>query len=156
MLDLGSGGSRRGPRVPSRVVELVDVSAAEPGALGIERRLPEGRTSVSVMHAIERDAAFERLGKGHLVAWGPEGRSLVFAANRSGPGECSRVRIRLVFVRTGKVSWALDDPRVLRPGALDQPEQCGHLLHRAVGRSFSASLSSDPSVWRTSCSTTWR
>ena len=132
VLDLGSGGSRRGPRLPSRVVELVDVSAAEPGALGIEHRLPDGRTAVSVMHAIERDAAFERLGKGHLVAWGPEGRSLVFAANRSGPGECSRVRIRLVFVRTGKVSWALDDPGF-----------CGPVL--SISRSSAATYFTAPS-----------
>jgi hypothetical protein len=132
MLDLGSGGSRRGPRVPSHVVELVDVSAAEPGALGIERRLPDGRTAVSVLHAIEREAAFERLGRGHLVAWGPEGRSLVFAANRNGSGECSRVRIRLIFVRTGKVSWALDDPGF-----------CGPVL--SISRSSAATYFTAPS-----------
>jgi hypothetical protein len=132
VLDLGSGGSQRGPHVPSRVIELVDVSAAEPGAVGIERRLRDGRTAVSVLHAIERDAAFERLGRGHLVAWGPEGRSLVFAANRNGPGECSRVRIRLVYVRTGKVSWALDDPGF-----------CGPVL--SVSRSSAATYFTAPS-----------
>ena len=132
VLDLGSGGSQRGPLVPSRVVELVDVSAAEPGAVGIERRLRNGRTAVSILHAIQRDAAFERLGKGHLVAWGPEGRSLVFAANRNRPGTCSRVRIRLVYVRTGKVSWALDDPGF-----------CGPVL--SVSRSSAATYFTAPS-----------
>ena len=132
VLDLGSGGSRRGPHVPSRVAELVDVSAAEAGAVGIERRLPDGSTAVSVLHALERDAAFERLGRGHLVAWGPEGRSFVFAANRNGPGECSRVRIRLVYVRTGKVSWALDDPGF-----------CGPVL--SISRSSAATYFTAPS-----------
>jgi hypothetical protein len=132
VLDLASGGSRRGPSVPSDVTELVDVSSAAFGAIGIERRLPDGRTGVSILRAIERGAASERLGSGDLVAWGPDGRSLVFATNRDGPGDCSRVRIRLVSVRTREVAWALDDPGF-----------CGPLL--SISRSAAATYFTAPS-----------
>ena len=115
VLDLASGGSQRGPALPSDVAELVDVSSADFGAIGIERRASDGRTAVSVVHPIERDAVFERLGRGDLVAWGPEGRSLVFATNRDRPGDCSRVRIRLLDLRTRTVEWALDDPGFCGP-----------------------------------------
>jgi hypothetical protein len=132
VFDLASGGSHRGPTVPSDVVELVDVSGAEVGAIGVERRRSDGRTAVSVLHALERDASVERVGSGDLVAWGPEGRSLVFATNRDGRGECSRVRIRLVYVRTGEVAWALDDPGF-----------CGPVL--SISRSAAATYFTAPS-----------
>ena len=136
VLDLASGGSRRGPRVPSRVLELVDVSAAELGAIGIERRLPDGRTGVAVLQAVERGADPERLGRGDLVAWGPDGRSVVFATNRPRSGGCSRVRIRLVAVRTREVGWALDDPGF-----------CGPVV--SISRSAAATYFTAPSGDRT-------
>ena len=115
VLDLASGGSQRGPAVPGDVAELVDVSSADFGAIGIERRLSDGRTVVSLLHPTELDAVVEWLGTADLVAWGPEGRTLVFATNREGPGECSRVRIRLLDLRTRTVQWALDDPSFCGP-----------------------------------------
>jgi hypothetical protein len=136
LLDLASGGSQRGPLVPDRVLELVDVSAAEAGAIGIERRLPDGRTGVAVLSAVERDAAPERLGRGDLVAWGPDGRSVVFATNRSRSGGCSRVRIRLVAVRTHEEGWALDDPGF-----------CGPVV--SISRSAAATYFTAPSGDRT-------
>jgi len=136
VLDLASGGSQRGPQVPSRVVELVDVSAAELGAIGIERRLPDGRTGVAVLPVVERDGAPERVGRGDLVAWGPEGRSVVFATNRARSGGCPRVRIRLVAIRTGEVGWALDDPGF-----------CGPVV--SISRSSAATYFTAPSGDRT-------
>jgi hypothetical protein len=136
VLDLASGGSQRGPRVPDRVLELVDVSAAEVGAIGIERRLPDGRTGAAVISAVERDAAPERLGRGDLVAWGPDGRSVVFATNRPRSGGCSRVRIRLVAVRTHVEGWALDDPGF-----------CGPVV--SISRSAAATYFTAPSGDRT-------
>ena len=136
VLDLASGGSERGPHVPSRVVELVDVSAAELGAIGLERRLHDGRIGVAVLPVVDRDAAPERIGRGDLVAWGPGGRSVVFATNRPRSGGCPRVRIRLVAVRTREVGWALDDPGF-----------CGPVV--SISRSSAATYFTAPSGDRT-------
>jgi hypothetical protein len=136
VLDLASGGSQRGPHAPSRVVELVDVSSAELGAIGIERRLPDGRIGVAVLPMVERGAAPTRIGRGDLVAWGPEGRSVVFATNRPRSGSCPRVRIRLVAVRTREVGWALDDPGF-----------CGPVV--SISRSSAATYFTAPSGDRT-------
>ena len=136
VLDLASGGSQRGPDVPRRVIELVDVSSAELGAIGIERRLPDGRTGVAVLPAVEPGANPERLGRGDLVAWGPDGRSVVFATNRPRSAGCPRVRIRLVAVRTREVGWALDDPGF-----------CGPVV--SVSRSAAATYFTAPSGDRT-------
>ncbi len=136
LLDLASGRSQRGPSVPDRVFELVDVSAAVAGAIGIQRRLPDGRTGVAVLPAVERDAAPDRLGRGDLVAWGPGGRSVVFATNRPRSGGCSRVWIRLVAVRTREEGWALDDPGF-----------CGPVV--SISRSVAATYFTAPSGDRT-------
>jgi hypothetical protein len=135
VLDLASGGSQQGPRVPSRVVDLVDVSSRV-GAIGIERLLPGGQTGVAVLSAVQRDAAPEPVGHGDLVAWSPDGRSVVFATNRPRAGGCPRVRIRLVAVRTREVGWALDDPGF-----------CGPVV--SISRSAAATYFTAPSGDRT-------
>jgi hypothetical protein len=114
-VDLYGGVGRPGPSVPARTVELVDLSGAAPGWIGLERRTRE-HTVAAVVRGFVADAAVERLGSGDLVAWGPGGRSLVFA--RNGPPEqdgCAPVRISLVTVLTQKVGWALDDPGFCGP-----------------------------------------
>jgi hypothetical protein len=111
VMDLVSGGSVRGPRVPAGVAELVDAG----GALGVERRTRDGRTRVSMLHGLDREAALERVGRGDLVAWAPDGDSIVFVRNRSGDEGCARVRIRLVSLPTRRVGWALDDPSFCGP-----------------------------------------
>jgi hypothetical protein len=114
-VDLYGGIGRPGPSVPARTVELVDLSEAAPGWIGLERHTRE-RTVAAVVRGIVADAAVDRLGSGDLVAWGPGGRSLVFASN--GPQEqdgCASVRISLVTVLTQKVGWALDDPGFCGP-----------------------------------------
>ncbi|HJS27552.1 MAG TPA: hypothetical protein VJ913_10560 [Actinomycetota bacterium] len=115
VLDLDSGVVRPGPLVPGRVTALVDASGAHPGSIGIERRTRDGRTGVSVLRALEREATVDRLGRGDLVAWGPDGRSIVFVSNRGGSERCSRVRMRQVSVRTHRVGWVLDDPGFCGP-----------------------------------------
>lgn len=136
VLDLASGGSARGPRLPSDVVELVDVSSARPGSVGVERRTRDGRTEVAVFRELEPGTTAVRLGRGDLTAWGPDGRSVVFATNRPRDGGCSRVRIRLVAVRTGTVGWALDDPGF-----------CGPVV--SISRSAAATYFTAPSGDRT-------
>jgi hypothetical protein len=111
LMDLRSGASFRGPPVPPGIVELVDVA----GALGVERRGSDGRTGVSMLRGLEPEAALERVGRGDLVAWAPDGDSVVFVRNRSGHDGCSRVRIRLVSLPTRRVGWALDDPSFCGP-----------------------------------------
>ena len=58
----------------------VDLSGAAPGWIGVERRTRD-RTVAAVVRGIVADADVDRLGSGDLVAWGPGGRSLVFARN---------------------------------------------------------------------------
>ncbi len=114
-MDLYGGIGRPGPSVPARTVELVDLSGTAPGWIGLERRT-RGRTVAVVVRGTVADADVDRLGSGDLVAWGPGGRSLVFA--RNGPLEqdgCASVRISLVTVLTQKVGWALDDPGFCGP-----------------------------------------
>ena len=106
-VDLNGGIGRPGPSVPARTVELVDLSGAAPGWIGLERRTRE-HTVAAVVRGIVADADVDALGSGDLVAWGPGGRSLVFA--RNGPPErdgCAPVRISLVTVLTQKIGWAL-------------------------------------------------
>jgi|RhiMetStandDraft_4_1073278.scaffolds.fasta_scaffold14454_2 hypothetical protein len=114
-VDLNGGIGRPGPSVPARTVELVDLSGAAPGWIGLERRT-RGHTVAAVVRGLVDDADVEPLGSGDLVAWGPGGRSLVFA--RNGPPDqdgCAPVRISLVTVLTQKVGWALDDPGFCGP-----------------------------------------
>lgn len=114
-LNLDGGIGRPGPSVPARTVELVDLSGAAPGWIGLERRTREGRVA-AVVRGFVADADVERLGVGDLVAWGPGGRSLVFARNgRPERDGCAPVRISLVTVLTQKVGWALDDPGFCGP-----------------------------------------
>jgi hypothetical protein len=136
VLDLASGGSERGPRLPSAVVELVDVSSTRPGSIGVERRTHDGRAEVIVFRGLRLGSTRERLGRGDLVAWGPAGRSVVFATNRPRAGGCSRVRIRLVAVLTQRVGWALDDPGI-----------CGPVV--SISRSAAATYFTAPSGNRT-------
>jgi hypothetical protein len=114
-VDLYGGIGRPGPSVPARTVELVDLSGTAPGWIGLERRTRERRVA-AVVRGTVADADVDRLGSGDLVAWGPGGRSLVFA--RNGPPErdgCAPVRISLVTVLTQKIGWALDDPGFCGP-----------------------------------------
>ena len=114
-VDLLAGMGRPGPSIPTGTSELVDLSAAAPGWVGVERRMRD-RTVADVVRGTFADADVDRLGSGDLIAWGPGGRSLVFARNgrieRTG---CAPVRIRLVTVLTEKVEWALDDPGFCGP-----------------------------------------
>jgi hypothetical protein len=114
-VDLNGGIGRRGPSVPARTVELVDLSGAAPGWIGLERRTRE-RTVAAVVRGFVADADVERLGSGDLVAWGPGGKSLVFARNGQPEQDgCAPVTISLVTVLTQKVGWALDDPGFCGP-----------------------------------------
>jgi hypothetical protein len=115
MVDLLGGTGRPGPSIPDGTSELVDLSAAAPGWIGLERRARD-RTVAAVVRGTFADAEIDRLGSGDLVAWGPGGRSLVFARNgQSGRAGCAPVRISLVTVLTRKVEWALDDPGFCGP-----------------------------------------
>jgi hypothetical protein len=116
VLDLFAGVARPGPFVARGTAELVDVSGASSGWIGLERRSDRRRVAVSIVRGVAPDAEVLGLGRGDLVAWGPGGSSLVFARNgRSARGECAPVRISLVTVVTEKVQWALDDPGFCGP-----------------------------------------
>ena len=114
-VDLDGGIGRPGPSVPAGTVELVDLSGAVPGWIGLERRTRE-HTVAAVVRGFVADADVERLGSGDLVAWGPGGRSLVFARNGAPQQDgCAPVRISLVTVLTQRIGWALDDPGFCGP-----------------------------------------
>jgi hypothetical protein len=115
VVDLEAGAAGPGPRVPEGTRELVDLSGAAPGWIGIERAR-EGSVSAAVVRGLDRGADLEGLGRGDLVAWGPGGTSLVFARNgRAAAGDCAPVRISLVTVATSREAWALDDPGFCGP-----------------------------------------
>ena len=115
MVDLLAEMGRPGPSIPAGTSELVDLSATAPGWIGVERRVRD-RTIAAVVRGTSADADIDRLGSGDLIAWGPGGRSLVFARNgRIEHAGCAPVRIRLVTVLTEKVEWALDDPGFCGP-----------------------------------------
>jgi hypothetical protein len=115
MVDLLVGMGRPGPSIPTGTSELVDLSAAAPGWIGVERRVRD-RMVAAVVQGTSADADIDRLGSGDLIAWGPGGRSLVFARNgRIERAGCAPVSIRLVTVLTEKVEWALDDPGFCGP-----------------------------------------
>ncbi len=115
LLDLSTGTATRGPSIHGDIVDLVDVSGAGVGWVGLERRTRTGGTDVLVLRDVERDANVGRLGRGDMVAWGPDGRSVVIARNGPGSDGCSWVRIRLVSVETRRRGWALNDPGFCGP-----------------------------------------
>ena len=116
VVDLLAGVTRPGPVVARRTSELVDVSGASSGWVGLERRGDRREVGVSVLRGVAPDADVVGLGHGDLVAWGPGGASLVFARNgRTASAGCASVRISLVTVVTEKVEWALDDPGFCGP-----------------------------------------
>ena len=116
VLDLQAGGAGPGPSVPEGTRELVDLSGAGPGWIGIEREGAGPRVSAAVVRGVQESADVERLGRGDLVAWGPRGTSLVFARNgHARGGGCAPVRINLVTVATSSEAWALDDPGFCGP-----------------------------------------
>ena len=116
VVDLLAGVARPGPIVARRTSELVDVSGASSGWVGLERRADRRKVAVSVLRGVDPDAEVVGLGHGDLVAWGPGGSSLVFARNgRTSLAGCASVRISLVTVLTEKVGWALDDPGFCGP-----------------------------------------
>ena len=116
VVDLLAGVAGPGPTVPRGVAELVDVSGAGSGWVGVERRTDRRKVAVSVLRSVAPDAEPVALGHGDLVAWGPGGASLVFARNgRRAAAGCAPVRISLVTVLTEKIEWALDDPGFCGP-----------------------------------------
>jgi hypothetical protein len=116
VVDLQAGGAGPGPGVPGGTRELVDLSGAGPGWIGIERAAGGPRVSASVVRGVDTNADRVSLGHGDLVAWGPGGTSLVFARNGHAHGrECAPVRIALVTVATRREQWALDDPGFCGP-----------------------------------------
>ena len=116
VVDLLAGVARPGPVVARRTSELVDVSGASSGWVGLERRTDRREVAVSVLRGVRPDADIVGIGHGDLVAWGPGGASLVFARNgRTARAGCASVRISLVTVVTEKVEWALDDPGFCGP-----------------------------------------
>src|SRR6266540_1588693 len=116
VVDLLAGVAGPGPTVRGRIAELVDVSGAGSGWVGVERRTDRRKVAVSVLPSVAPDAEAVALGHGDLVAWGPGGASLVFARNgRRAPAGCAPVRINLVTVLTEKIEWALDDPGFCGP-----------------------------------------
>jgi hypothetical protein len=116
IVDLQAGGAGPGPNVPDGTRELVDLSGAGPGWLGIERAREGRMVSAAVVRGVHEDADVVGLGHGDLVAWGPEGTSLVFARNGHADRDgCAPVRINLVTVATRQEQWALDDPGFCGP-----------------------------------------
>jgi len=116
VVDLLAGVARPGPTMPRGTAELVDVSGATSGWVGVERHTDRRKVAVSVLRGVAPDAEAVGLGHGDLVAWGPGGASLVFARNGRRPtAGCAPVRISLVTVLTEKVEWALDDPGFCGP-----------------------------------------
>ena len=116
VVDLLAGVARQGPAVPRGTAELVDVSGAGSGWVGVERRVGHRMVAASVLRGVAPNADVVSLGRGDLVAWGPRGRSLVFARNgRQARAGCAPVRISLVTVVTEKEEWALDDPGFCGP-----------------------------------------
>jgi hypothetical protein len=116
IVDLNGGGAGPGPVVPARTSELVDLSGAEPGWIGLERAGRDDRVSAAVVHGTQEDADIVGLGHGDLVAWGPGGTSLVFARNgHSTRIGCAPVRISLVTIASSREEWALNDPGFCGP-----------------------------------------
>jgi hypothetical protein len=116
LFDPAAGAVRPGPAVPRATVDLVDVSGAAAGWVGLERVTADRGRGVSVLQGVDPGADALALGRGDLVAWGPGGASLVFARNgRKAAAGCVPVRIRLLRVLTQKVEWALDDPGFCGP-----------------------------------------
>lgn len=116
VVDLRAGGAGPGPRVPHGTRELVDLSGAAPGWIGIEWAREGRRVRAAVVRGVGPDADIAGLGRGDLVAWGPNGTSLVLARNGHVQGKgCAPVRINLVTVATGREEWALDDPGFCGP-----------------------------------------
>ena len=116
VVDLQAGGAAPGPSVPDGTRELVDLSGAGPNWIGIERMRDGRRVSAAVIHGVGPDADIEGLGHGDLVAWGPDGTSLVFARNgHVEENGCAPVQVNLVTVASGREAWALDDPGFCGP-----------------------------------------
>jgi hypothetical protein len=115
VVDVTADAVRPGPTVPPNVLELVDVSDAGPGWVGLERATSDGGVRVSVVRGTTSAADRRELGRGDLAAWGPQGRSLVIATNRPGPAPCALVHLTLVRVLTQEVAWTIDDPGVCGP-----------------------------------------
>ena len=117
VLDLDGGGAGPGPAVPAGTRELVDLSGAERGWIGIERAgQRDGRISAAVVRGMQAGADVVGLGHGDLVAWGPRGTSLVFARNgHADESECAPVRISLVTIASSEEAWVLDDPGFCGP-----------------------------------------
>jgi hypothetical protein len=116
VVDLQAGGAAPGPRVPRGTRQLVDLSGAAPGWIGIERARQGRRVWAAVVRGVGPGADIEGLGRGDLVDWGPNGTSLVFARNGHVEGKgCGPVRIDLVTVATGREEWGLDDPGFCGP-----------------------------------------
>ena len=116
VLDLDGGGAGPGPAVPARTRELVDLSGAERGWIGIERAGRHGRVSAAVVRGMQAGTEVVGLGHGDLVAWGPRGTSLVFARNgHADESGCAPVRISLVTIASSEEAWVLDDPGFCGP-----------------------------------------
>ena len=116
VVDLSAGIARPGPAVPAGTAELVNVSGAGSGWVGVEHQTDRRTIAVSILRGMTPDAEAIGLGHGDLVAWGPGGSSLVFARNgRRAAAGCAPVQISLVTVLTEKVEWALDDPGFCGP-----------------------------------------
>jgi hypothetical protein len=121
VLDLSAGTARRGPAVGD-VVDLVDLSEAHDGWLGVEVTGPGGSHRALALPALDPDTEPLPIARGDRLAWGPGGRTLAAATEaRTGDG-CRDVAIDLVTVSTGAVQRG-------RP----RPEVCGPLL--SLGRS---------------------
>ncbi len=116
LFDLSTGVVQPGPVVPRRTEQLVDLSGAGHGWVGLEHRARRGRVVAAAVEGLGAAADVVRLGRGDLVAWGPRGASLVFARNgRHGSHGCAPVRISLVNVVSRTERWALDDPGFCGP-----------------------------------------
>ena len=115
-----------GPVIDGEVVELVGARGDLAGLLGLTARDRAGRLSASILRSQTAGATAERVATADLVAWGPDGASVVSA--RMG----------------GSVNGYYEDPRVfrerldrgLREEVLSGQRLCGRIS--TLGQTFAS------------------
>jgi hypothetical protein len=77
--DPRTGMAAEGPAIDGEVVQLVSAEGALSGWLGVTTRVTYGRLDASILRTQEPDARPTHVLTGDLVAWGPNGATVVSA-----------------------------------------------------------------------------
>ncbi len=122
-LDLSTGHVTAGQPLPG-VTELVPI-ADDLGSIGITRRNTEGTLEAFALSSVTPNARVAPIASGDMIAWGPEGESVL--AVRTGPDVRCRPHVRADVVDLS--TWPPQTIPVFRAGRL-----CGDVLAVALDR----------------------